>query len=190
MADGIELAARPAFAGLLAPIGPSPARVKVAERRGLRLAVMEVRKGRAEALSQRVQTRYGLTLPWGPRRASSGAIDFLGVGPGRWLAIGADDLSEALGEAASVIDQSDGLAVLRISGPSTRAAFAKGLPIDLDASAFAEDAVAASALAHIGVTLWRRDDATTFEVALYRSLAGDFAQWLREAAAEFGLALA
>ena len=150
---------------------------------------MEVRKGRAEALSQRVQTRYGLTLPWGPRRASSGAIDFLGVGPGRWLAIGADDLSDALGEAASVII-SDGLAVLRISGLSTRAAFAKGLPIDLDASAFAEDAVAASALAHIGVTLWRRDDATTFEVALYRSLAGDFAQWLREAAAEFGLALA
>jgi heterotetrameric sarcosine oxidase gamma subunit len=76
---------------------------------------------------------------------------------------------------------------LRIAGPSARAAFAKGLSIDLDPIVFARDDVASSILAHIPVTIWRTDE-SSYEVALPRSYASDFWHWLADSAAEFGLA--
>ena len=72
----------------------------------------------------------------------------------------------ALDGVASVIAQTDGLAVLRISGPRARDVFAKGLPIDLDPRAFAVDDVASSILAHIAVTIWRVDETLTMSLSL------------------------
>jgi heterotetrameric sarcosine oxidase gamma subunit len=194
MADHVLLAPRSGFAGLLAPIGASPAGIVVSERFGLGLAAVEPRKGRAAELIARVEAHYGLSPPRGLERAAAGAIAFLGVGPNRWLAISesgaafTDDLEAALEGVASVIAQTDGLAVLRIAGPRARSAFAKGLSIDLDPGAFAIDNVASSILAHIAVTIWRTDE-TSYEVAVPRSFAGDFWHWLAESAAEFGLAV-
>ena len=180
---------------MLAPVGAAPAGVVVSERLGLGLAAVEARKGRAPELIVRVETHYGLSPPRGLRRAAAGAIAFLGAGPNRWLAISesgtaafADDLEAALDGVASVIAQTDGLAVLRIAGPRARDAFAKGLSIDLDPGAFAVDDVASSILAHIAVTIWRTDDASSYEVVVPRSFASDFWHWLAESAAEFGLA--
>ncbi|HEY3721564.1 MAG TPA: sarcosine oxidase subunit gamma family protein [Roseiarcus sp.] len=193
MADHVLLAPRSAFAGLLAPVGPTPAGVIVTEFVGLGLAAVEPRKGRAADLIAHVEARYGLSPPKSLRRVAAGSVAFLGVGPNRWLAVsenGAgfeDDLVAALDGAASVIAQTDGLAVLRISGSRVRDTFAKGLPIDLDPGAFAVGDVASSILAHIGVTIWRADEAA-YDVAVPRSLAGDFSHWLAESAAEFGLA--
>ena len=194
MDDPVELGARRAFEGALQSVGPTPAGVTASERNGLCLAFVETRKGRTDLLGERLRSRFGLRAPTGPRRVAAGSLMWLGVGPGRWLAVAgaaeadfSDALAEALEGAASVIDQTDGLVVIRVSGPATRDLFAKGLPIDLDASAFPIDAVATSAIAHIAVTIWRLDDASTFEVALSRSVAGDFARWLCESAAEFGL---
>jgi sarcosine oxidase subunit gamma len=193
MADHVWLAPRSGFAGLLAPVGASPAGVVVSERVGIGLAAIEPRKGRAPELIARVEAHYGLSPPRGLRRAAAGAIAFLGVGPNRWLAISesggsfTDDLALALDGVASVIAQTDGLAVLRIAGPRARAAFAKGVPIDLDPVVFAVGDVASSILAHIAVTIWRTDEAS-YEVAVPRSFAADFWHWLAESAAEFGLA--
>jgi sarcosine oxidase subunit gamma len=39
----------------------------------------------------------------------------------------------------------------------------------------------------IPLHLWQLDDAPTYEVALPRSLARSFAEWLAESAAEFGM---
>jgi heterotetrameric sarcosine oxidase gamma subunit len=195
MADFVARAPRSAFAGLLAPVGASPAGVIVSERLGLGLAAVEPRKGRAPELIARVEAHYGLSLPRGLRRAAAGAIAFLGVGPNRWLAISesgaatfTDDLEAALDGVASVIAQTDGLAVLRIAAPRARTAFAKGLSIDLDPGAFAVGDVASSILAHITVTIWRTDE-TSYDIAVPRSFAGDFWHWLAESAAEFGLAV-
>ena len=195
MADLATLASRSAFAGLIAPVGPAPAGVVVAERVGLGLAAVEPRKGRAAEFFARVEARYGLSPPRRPGRAASGGAAFLGVGPNRWLAASetgagfADELEAALEGVASVIALSDGLAVLRIAGPRAREAFAKGLPIDLDPGVFAVGDVASSLLAHIAVTVWRTDE-TGYEVAIPRSFAGDFWHWLAQSAAEFGLAAA
>ena len=194
MADFVALAPRSAFAGLLAPLGASPAGVIVSERVGLGLAAVESRKGRAADVIARVEAHYGLSPPRGLRRAAAGEVAFLGVGPNRWLAISesgsafTEDLEAALDGVGSVIAQTDGIAVLRIAGPRARSAFAKGLSIDLDPGAFAIGDVASSILAHIAVTIWRTDE-SSYEVAVPRSFAGDLGHWLAESAAEFGLAL-
>jgi methylglutamate dehydrogenase subunit D len=193
MADLAALASRSAFAGLIAPVGPAPAGVVVAERVGLGLAAVEPLEGRAAEFFARVEALHGLSPPRRSGRAAAGGVAFLGVGPNRWLAASesgagfVDELAAALEGVASVIALSDGLAVLRIAGPRARDAFAKGLPIDLDPGVFAVGDVAGSLLAHIAVTVWRTDE-TVYEVAVPRSFAGDFWHWLAQSAAEFGLA--
>jgi sarcosine oxidase subunit gamma len=196
MPDVSLLPVRRAFA-TLASFGPTPTGVIACECLGRRLAIIEARKSCETQFAEKIRAQFELHPPIGPRRVSVGDVTLLGLGPSRWLAItpsGAAATIEALERTvsgyASFIDQTDGLAMLRISGPRARETFAKGLPIDLDASAFALDNVAVSAIAHIGVTIWRLDDAPTFEIAIPRSYAGTFAHWLQESAAEFGLEVA
>jgi methylglutamate dehydrogenase subunit D len=193
MLDTSSLASRPAFP-MLASVGPSPAGITVCECLGRQLATIEARKGHEAQFAEQFRAHFGLSPPAGPHRASTGKLELLGLGPARWLAITADGalatleaVERAGSHCASFIDQTDGLAVLRIGGPRARGAFAKGLPIDLDASVFANNAVAVSAIAHVGVTIWRRDDGHSFEMAVPRSYASAFADWLQESAAEFGL---
>ena len=194
MPNSFQLPVRRVFERL-APIGPTPAGVSAAERLGCEFAMIQACNGRASQVDERLRGEFGLALPVGPRRVSSRALALLGLGPLRWLAISsgemrlAEALERTLAGCAAVIDQTDGLALLRIGGPRARETFAKGLPIDLDPQEFAADHVAVSAVAHVGLTIWRLDDAPTFEVAVPRSYANAFAHWLQQSAAEFGLAV-
>lgn len=192
----LTLQARAPFAGLKA--SSSGNGVTVSPRDGLGLATVMVRKGRMDAFRQRVREVYGIDLQVGARRNVAGAVAFIGTGPTTWLAISdvggnafAASLKHALGELASIADQSDGYAVLRLSGPHGRDALAKGFAIDLHDKTFGNGDVAATIVSHIGVTIWRLDDAAdgspTFEIAVFRSLAGSFWHWLSDSAAEFGM---
>jgi sarcosine oxidase subunit gamma len=172
--------------------------VTVSDREGVGLSTILVRKGQAAALAACVKDRFGIELPCTPRRVSNGRIAFIATGPESWLAVGEDcpdrfssSLRDAVGAHAAVVDQSDGYAVLRVSGPKVRDTLAKGVPIDLHARAFRTGDVAGTVVSHIGVTLWRLDDredgAPVFEIIVFRSLAGSFWDWLAESSAEFGL---
>jgi sarcosine oxidase subunit gamma len=175
--------------------------VIVSDRDGLGIATVLVRNGQADALAARVKDMFGIDLPHGPRRAASGSVAFAGTGPETLLATAenganafAASLMETLRDQAAVVDQSDGYAVLRLSGPSVREALAKGVSLDLHARAFAVGDVAATIVSHIGATLWRLDDgkdgSPVFEVVIFRSLASSFWGWLSESSAEFGLTVA
>jgi sarcosine oxidase subunit gamma len=63
---------------------------------------------------------------------------------------------------------------------------AKGLPIDLHPSVFAPGSAATSVIALMGATLWQVDAAPSYDIAVFRSLAGSFWTWLTDSAAEFG----
>ena len=93
---------------------------------------------------------------------------------------------------AAVTDQSDGYAVLRLTGPRLRDTLAKLIPIDVHPRAFKIGDVAATVAFHVGATFWRLDDgpdgAPVIEVAVFRSLAGSFWHALSDSAAEFGFA--
>ncbi len=99
-------------------------------------------------------------------------------------------LTDALGEYAAISDQSDGQAVLRVSGPKARDALCKLVPIDLHPRIFRNGDVAVTVAGHIAATLWRLNDEpngqAVFEIAVFRSLAQSFWTALSESAAEFG----
>lgn len=190
------LVPRSAFAGLVATAAGNG--VTVSARDGLGIATVLVRDDRASALAARLKERFGIDLPRGPKRAASGTVAFAATAPATWLAVSEDggngfatSLQETVGDLASVVDQSDGYAVLRISGPRVRDALAKGVPLDLHPRAFQVGDVAATVVSHIGTTFWRLDDrqdgAPVFEFVIFRSLATSFWHWLDESASEFGL---
>lgn len=164
--------------------------VVLRERTGLAVRSVQARRGRAAELAGLVRDRFGLDLPQGPKRAASGGIAFLGVGPGKWLALHEEGLglrlAETLAGLASAVDQSDAYAVVRVTGPHAREALQRALPIDLHPRAFGPGDVAVTSMAHIGVTLWLLDPAPTFELAAPRSYAGDFARTLLASTAAFG----
>jgi heterotetrameric sarcosine oxidase gamma subunit len=172
--------------------------VVATDRDGLGLATVAARKGQVLALTQCVRERFGIVLPGGPYRRAEGGVAFAGTGPEIWLAtkeMGGNDfaatLREEIGAMAAVSDQSDGYAVLRLTGAKLRDTLAKLVPIDVHSRAFKPGDVASTVASHIGATLWRledgRDGAPVFEIAVFRSLAGSFWHALSESAAEFGL---
>jgi sarcosine oxidase subunit gamma len=187
--------AEDAFVGIAAPHADETAGVTVQPLSGLGLASVLARRGKSAELAARVSTLYGVTAPEGPRRAYLGSVALVGIAPGGWLAISeadhsdwAIDLAENLKGLASVSDQSDGYAALRVQGPAVRDMLAKGVFLDLHPDAFPPGAAAVTIVAHIGVILWRRD-AETFEILCFRSNAYSLWHWVEESAAEFGLAI-
>jgi sarcosine oxidase subunit gamma len=171
--------------------------VLLSERADLALAAVMVRKGAGEALARHVRAAFGLDLPTTPRRAARGTLAFVWAGPGHWLAVtaGGDGssfeklLRHDLSNLASISDQSDGCAVVRIAGARVRDALAKGVPVDLNPRAFAAGDAAVTTVGHIGVHLWQLDEAPTYEFAVFRSYAAAFWRWLIDSAAEFGVAV-
>jgi len=86
-----------------------------------------------------------------------------------------------------VTDQGDGRLIVEVAGPRARDALAKGIAIDLDASAFKVGDAAQTSAAHIGLQIALIDDIPTFEIISARSTAGSFWSWLVASAAEYGI---
>jgi heterotetrameric sarcosine oxidase gamma subunit len=168
--------------------------VTIGERTGLGLATVMVRKGRQAELAAAAEQAYGVALPAGARLAAGPRAGFIGTGPGQWFVVSeslrngalARDLAENFRGLASISDQSDGRAVVRISGPKARDLLAKGLPIDLDPRVFKPGDAATSLISYIGVQLWQVDETPTYDIAVFRGFAESFWGWLTASAAEFG----
>jgi len=171
--------------------------VSLTPHAGLALASIMVRAGKTSELTKRVEDIFGVTLPLTPKRVDTGTIAFVWAGPGQWLAMAehtdghtfAQMLQRDLKGRASVIDQSDGRTVLRVGGPKARDAFAKGISLDLHPSVFRTDDTALTLAGHINVHIWQVDEAPTYEIVVFRSFAAALCGWLKEAAAEFGVAV-
>jgi sarcosine oxidase subunit gamma len=184
---------RAPFSGL--PVKPFTVRdVTVSDRDGLGLATVLVRKAKKDALEQRMHEHFRIELPRGPHRTNASDLALVGTGPGAWLAIHeqaanvlATSLRQRIGDLALVVDQSDGYAVLRLSGPTVRDTLCKLVPVDVHARAFKIGDVATTIAAHIGATLWRLEDgddgSPVFEIAVFRSLAASFWHLLSKSAA-------
>ena len=172
--------------------------LRIARREGLALANVIARRGQASALLVRVKDRFGFDLPNGPLCARNVDIAAIGTAPGAWLIVAEaatenfiDDLTRTLDGAAAVIDQSGAYQVLRLSGPALRDILAKGVPLDFHPEAFGLGAAAVTLADHVNIILWRVDsgEALSLDIAVPRSVFGDFWSWLTESAAAYGLAL-
>lgn len=164
------------------------------ERRGIAIATVMARKDQSVALAAAVKEQFDINLPLGPHGSGGDATSFLGTGPGRWLVTHdagtprfVDNLARQLEDLASVVDQSDAVGLLRLTGPALLDVLAKGVSLDLSAIAFPAGSVAVTQIAHMGVTLWKVDETPTFHIAAARSMAGSFLHWLEASAAMTGL---
>lgn len=189
-----SLAGKSAFATLRS--ASSGNGVIAVQRLGIAAATVIARRGAAAALADVVRSRFGLELPAGPHWSAANGTMFLGVGPGKWIAIHdaqnaafVQELDNALQGLASVIEQSGGLGILRLTGPALHETLEKGVQIDLAPAAFPPGSVAVTSIAHIGATLWKLDDAPTFEIAVTRSLSASFFHWLDASASLRGLSI-
>ncbi len=151
----------------------------IIERHGLGLATVMARKGFDGSVED-------LVLPAGPRSILYDGVSFIGMGPGVWLALseapGADwpePLERGLAGRCSIADQSGGgYVVLRLQGAGAGPLLQRGVAIDLHPDVFTAGSAATAVIAHIGVTLWRPGEGPDFDVAVFRSYAASFRQWL------------
>jgi methylglutamate dehydrogenase subunit D len=161
-------------------------------------ATVVARPGNLAALNARMQARFRIGLPDGPRRTGTEAIALVGWGPDTWLATAGETtntdaatLREAVGDLAAVADQSGAYSALRLTGPCVRKTLAKLLPIDLHPCAFKVADAASTVAAHIPLLIWRLADGAggdaVFELCVPRSLTRSFQHALAASAAEFGL---
>jgi methylglutamate dehydrogenase subunit D len=170
--------------------------VTISERTGVSLCSVLARKDAETQLADRVRQVFGVRLAREPHYTGTAPVAFAWAGPSQWLALGEGtdgrafelQLRSSLAGVASVIDQSDGRTIVRIGGPRARDALAKGVLIDLHPSAFRPGDAAVTAVAYVGVQFWQVDAAPTYELAMFRSLAVAFWEWIVDAAAEFGIA--
>lgn len=159
---------------------------------GIDLATVAAKPGQADALAGASHDAFGAAPPENPCFIQGAEIGFVGLGPGRWLALGPAGgdlearLAEKLGATAAVCDQSDGYLLFDVAGSRARDALAKGVTIDLDPRAFRPGDAATTAVALIGVTFWQIDESPTYRFAVGRSFAPSFVRFLVSSAAEYG----
>jgi len=176
-----------------APVDP-PGLI-VAKRRGVVVSSLRARADQAGALTGRLGAVLDLDPPAGPRRVVQVGRSVVGIGPGHWLVLGetgdpavaAKNLAVELAGLGTVTDLSDALPVLHLSGRGLRQVLARGLPVDLHPSVFRPGDVVSSVVALIPVHLWLLEDGESCEIAVPRSFAGSFAEWLADSAASVGM---
>ncbi|WP_309393901.1 sarcosine oxidase subunit gamma [Chelatococcus sambhunathii] len=151
--------------------------VVLRERLDLRLAQISAFRGREAELAATVREAFGVELPTTPKRSVSGPVAFAWAGPGRWLASSSAETDFSTLPVA-VSDQSDGRAVLSISGPKARETLATLISLDLHPRTFATGDVALTHAASIAVTLWQADDAPTYELVCFRTFAATLWRWI------------
>ncbi len=116
------------------------------------------------------------------------------AGQGEWFVLSETIAAETLARDLSMLDagrvsfleQSDGRALLRISGPNVRRILAKCVAVDLHPSAFAEGHSANMLCCHVSANV-ARTGMDTFEISVMRSYAGTVFEELMEMGREFAL---
>lgn len=153
------------------------------------------RSGRSADLKSRMLACHRVELCDGPQYRTAGEIGIIGLGPQRWLAIAGGDaapgfvnrMSRDLHGLAAIADQTDAYLVFELAGPRARDSLAKGVALDLDPPAFGPGAAVATVAAHTSILLWQPDTRPTYRIAVPRSWARSFLEFLTASAAEFGI---
>ncbi|MBB2202375.1 sarcosine oxidase subunit gamma [Gluconacetobacter tumulisoli] len=155
--------------------------IRITDMSGRQVAGVALLGGDRAALDATVRQAWGVDLPDTPRIVAGSGLTFAWAGPDQWLALSdaVDDsgpdlehvLRTTLGPLAAVTDQGDSRVALRISGPGSRDALSRLLPIDLHPRAFSPGNTALTLAGHIGVQVWQVDSCPTYDILVFRSFA-------------------
>ncbi len=171
-----------------------PAGVLMRELVGLALVTVIARSHLSAGLRDAVRNAFACELSNGPGATRAGDIQFLWCGPYTWLARAEaqlvpnliERLVKAIGRHAALTNQSDGRAVVRLSGIRARDSLAKLCGIDLHPRSFGCDSVALTNIAHLSGVIWQVDETPTYEISVFRSFAIHLYEGIITASAEFG----
>ncbi len=139
-----------------------------------------------------------MDLPPSGRAATAGDLTALWMHPSTWLLIAppappgtlAASVKQACATSGSVVDQTQGRAVLHISGSKARDVLARICRLDLHPRTFRTGCVAATPIAELPTLLHQRDDTPSFDLIVPASYAGWFAEAVRQAADSVGYEIA
>lgn len=140
----------------------------------------------------------GLQLPTTPSTyVSTDTLTAIWMGPDEWLITAGMHSAAALeAQLRAVVGEHGGAAIdvsaqrttLRLSGPDAREVLAKGCSLDLHPAVFTKGTAAQTMLGLAGVVLIALDDAgTDYGILVRSSFARYLADWLIDAAEEFGV---
>jgi sarcosine oxidase subunit gamma len=158
------------------------------------LALLRARKGAEDACRDALSSAFGLALPTAGHTASAGSMTAVWVEPGSWLIMAARAgegelvrrLASCCGAEAAVVDQTYGKSVLHVSGECARDVLSKGCRIDLHPRVFGPRRAVTTQISHIGCTVVRADEASSFDLIVPSTFAQAFFEWLTVSAAEYG----
>ena len=169
--------------GLRGAAGAAPLRVSLPRRD---LVQVMPRRGTEEAFAAAMTARFGMAPPTAGQATTGGAVTALWIQPGAYMLTAAEAglaarATEAFAGLAAVEDQSHGRTTITITGPAARAVLARGCRLDLHPRAFGPGRAAMTQIAHVGCLVHQRDDAPSFELTVFSTLAEPFFHWLLEA---------
>ncbi len=122
-------------------------------------------------------------------------IQVLCLGPGEWLAVSTTEAgprvrarmsSELAAGGLGMVDLTEGLGPLEVSGARAAELLSKGCGLDFDPDVFRPETCARTRLAQVPVVVVRGDGTTRFELYVSRSYLSYLTAWVEDAAAEYG----
>jgi sarcosine oxidase, subunit gamma len=162
------------------------------------VAMVDLRADPDGAAASRASAILGLELPTAPSTyVSNDTLTAIWMGPDEWLiAAGTRSAAELEAQLRAAVAEHGGAAVdvsaqrttLRLSGPDAREVLAKGCSLDLHPKVFTKGTAAQTMLGLAGVVLIALNDAgTDYGILARSSFARYLADWLIDAAEEFGV---
>jgi sarcosine oxidase, subunit gamma len=148
--------------------------------------------------ASRASALLGLDLPTTPSTyVGDDTMAAIWMGPDEWLVTSGTHSAPTLearlraavaDDGGAAIDVSAQRTTIRLSGPDARDVLAKGCSLDLHPTVFRKGTAAQTMLGQAGVVLIALDDAgTDYRILVRSSFARYLADWLIDAAEEFGV---
>ena len=155
------------------------------------LASIAAHRQRSDALTDAVSARYSVTLPDAGLRVDGEDITFIWAGQEQWFASSARShgvdldsaLREAVGDYASITDQSDAWCQMALRGDGAYAVLERLCALDLHPDEFPVASAARTVMEHLSVQISLVSDTPEFELLTPSSSALAFWAALEHAAA-------
>lgn len=136
-------------------------------------------RGKDAVCSTALKKAHGVELPRAGGAIGPDAARLVWTGRGQFFLMGDKPAAKAIGKTAALTDQTDGWAVMRLTGKDAAAVLARLTPIDLRADVFAPGQTARTELAHMMSIISRIEGG--FEIMVMRSFAQTAAHHVEEA---------
>lgn len=143
------------------------------------MTMLSPRKGRADALDKAMQAAHGLGYPAANGAEAAGDARVIWFGHASVLLVG-PETAAGLAAHATLVDQSDAWAVVRLDGQGAEDVLARLVPVDLRRVAFPINATVRSKIGHMSGSITRVGE-NAFWLMVFRSMAETLVHDLKSA---------